>query len=440
MNEEMVKVVDWLQINRLSLNLNKTHFILFQRKRIRVSMSVDVIIDNVKIDMVEGTKFLGVIIDQNLSFQGHINYIKGKVARGIGILYKSQAYFSFETMRVLYNAFIFPYFTYCIEVWGNTYKSYLEPLVKLQKHAIRTIVGARKCAHTALLFINLKLLNTKEIYIYCVQLFMYKYHHNILPSIFSDFFVRNNTVHEYDTSQQNLFHVPLIFTKPLSRTVRVSGVTLYYHFNNVLCLRVSYVTYKGILKRHIIDNNIMNLLWTLWVDMPWYWSHNYLCCIGEVSPYSYDQCKWFDVRLLHLQCINNGNECVALNGWACSLGFGEDCWHPFGGTAGARAQSRVTNTSHRTPAMAGPSDGWLALGCAWVYCSPHVSEHYCYVNVIVIRNIILIVIVLHGYLALNHWTVCWKLVLHWARYECTCCTALTLVVEIVIIYCMPSLT
>ena len=328
MNEEMVKVVDWLQINRLSLNLNKTHFILFQRKRVRVSMSIDVIIDNVKIDMVERTKFLGVIIDQNLSFQGHINYIKGKVARGIGILYKSKPYFSFETMRMLYNAFIYPYFTYCIEVWGNTYKSYLEPLVKLQKRAIRTIVGAQKCAHTALLFINLKLLNTKEIYIYCVQLSMYKYHQNILPSIFSDFFVWNNSVHEYDTRQQNLFHVPLIFTKPLSRTVRVSGVTLYNQFSNVLCLRVSYVTYKGILKRHIIDNNTMNLLWTLWVDMPWYWSHNYLCCIEEVSPYSYDQCKWFDVRLLHLQCINNGNECVALNGWTCSLGFGEDCWHP----------------------------------------------------------------------------------------------------------------
>ena len=79
--------------------------------------------------MVESTKFLGVIIDQNLSFQGHINYIKMKVARWIGILYKSKPYFSFDTMRMLYNAFIYPYFTDCIEVWGNTYKSYLEPLV-----------------------------------------------------------------------------------------------------------------------------------------------------------------------------------------------------------------------------------------------------------------------------------------------------------------------
>ena len=52
MNEEMVKVVDWLQINRLFLNLKKKNFILFQRKRARVSLSADVIINNVNIDRV----------------------------------------------------------------------------------------------------------------------------------------------------------------------------------------------------------------------------------------------------------------------------------------------------------------------------------------------------------------------------------------------------
>ena len=95
-------------------------------------------------------------------------------------------------MRALHNAFIYPYFTYCIEVWGNTYQSYLKPLVKMQKRAIRTIAGARKYAHTALLFLYLKLLNIKRIYIYYIQSFMYKHHHGILPSFFSDLYIRNN--------------------------------------------------------------------------------------------------------------------------------------------------------------------------------------------------------------------------------------------------------
>ena len=111
-------VVDWLQINRLSLNLNKTHFIVFHRKRAKISLSADLTISNIKIGMAEKTKFLGVMIDQNLPFQSHIMYIKRKVARGISILYKSRPYFSLETLRMLYNAFVYPYFTYCIEVWG----------------------------------------------------------------------------------------------------------------------------------------------------------------------------------------------------------------------------------------------------------------------------------------------------------------------------------
>ena len=236
MNEEMVKVVDWLQLNRLSLNLDKTHFILFRRKRVKTSLSEDLIINNIEIGVTERTKFLGVIIDQNLSFQSHILYIKGKVTPGIGILYKSRPYFGLETMRMLYNAFVYPYFTYmyCIEVWGNAYQSYLEPLVKLQK------------------------------------LLMYKYHHDHLPPIFSDFYVQNNLVHDYHTRQENLFHVPLIRTAPLSKSVRVSGVSLYNHFKNLIFLRVSYVTYKYNLKRYILDNTTLNLVKTSWLKFPWY--------------------------------------------------------------------------------------------------------------------------------------------------------------------------
>ena len=78
MNEEMVKVVNWLQINRLSMNLNKTHFIVFHRKRAKISLSADLNINNIKIGMAEKTKFLGVMIDQHLSFQSHIMYTKRK--------------------------------------------------------------------------------------------------------------------------------------------------------------------------------------------------------------------------------------------------------------------------------------------------------------------------------------------------------------------------
>lgn len=260
MNVEMVKIVDWLQLNKLSLNLSKTHYIIFQRRRDKLVVSEKLVINNVTISRIEKTKFLGVIIDEYLSFQYHIKYIEGKVSRGIGILYKSRPLLKNETLTTLYNAFIYPYFTYCIEVWGNTYNIYLDPLIKLQKRAVRTIIGCKKYDHTAPIFSQLKLLRLKEIYIYFIQLFMFKYHYNILPSVFNDFFECNNLIHEHLTRQSNLLHVPLSHSNLVSRTARIVGVRCYNYFSKILTWDVSYISYKKELKKHLLENDVMILM------------------------------------------------------------------------------------------------------------------------------------------------------------------------------------
>ena len=79
--------------------------------------------------MVQKTKFLGVIIDEHLSFGPHIQYIKGKVSRSLGILYKCRKYFNRDTLLTMYYAFVYPYLTYCIPVWGSTLDKLLDPLI-----------------------------------------------------------------------------------------------------------------------------------------------------------------------------------------------------------------------------------------------------------------------------------------------------------------------
>ena len=127
---------------------------------------------------------------------------------------------------------------------------------------------------------------------------MSKHHHDLLPSIFSDFYVQNKSVHEYHTRQENLLHVPLIGTAPLSKTVRVIGVSLYNHFKSLICLRVSYVTYKYNLKWHIIGNDILNLVKASWSQLPWciiYYSNNYQSVTMEALSFLYqDQCPDVD--------------------------------------------------------------------------------------------------------------------------------------------------
>ena len=73
MNTEITKVIDWLRINKLSLNLKKTHFTVFRKSRRRIELKEDLIIDNEKIDLVNHTRFLGVMLDQHLTFETHVN-------------------------------------------------------------------------------------------------------------------------------------------------------------------------------------------------------------------------------------------------------------------------------------------------------------------------------------------------------------------------------
>ena len=119
--------------NNQAVTKSKKHILwCLEKSRRRLELKEDVIIDNVKIYSVTQTKFLGVILDQHLTFDSHVQYTEGKMARGIGILYKTKKYLKESSMKTLHYAFIYPYFTYCIAVWGNTFNSVLEPLIVLK--------------------------------------------------------------------------------------------------------------------------------------------------------------------------------------------------------------------------------------------------------------------------------------------------------------------
>ena len=78
-------------------------------------------------------KFLGVVIDQKLSWHEHINYTQKKIAKGLAIMNKSKRCLSKKSMVQLYQSYINPYLIYCSEVWGNASEKYLSPIIKLQK-------------------------------------------------------------------------------------------------------------------------------------------------------------------------------------------------------------------------------------------------------------------------------------------------------------------
>ena len=83
----------------------------------------------------------------------------------------------------LYYRFIYPFFTYFIEVWGHTCDKYISSLLKVQKRALRIITSSSYLAHTLPILSIPKILNIYNIYDYQVLIFMLKHTKRILPSI-----------------------------------------------------------------------------------------------------------------------------------------------------------------------------------------------------------------------------------------------------------------
>ena len=120
-------------------------------------------------------------------------------------------------------------------MWGNTYKSYTDPILRLQKRVLCIITGSAKFSHTAVLFSELHILKLEQIYYCAVQMFMYRYHNNLLPNIFCDFIKPNTELHSYNTRQHSHYHVPVCRLAHMAKNIRYVGVKCHAVFGR-LCL------------------------------------------------------------------------------------------------------------------------------------------------------------------------------------------------------------
>ena len=131
LNTELLIVADWIKSNKLSLNLDKTNYMLF-------SNAIDylpgqIMFDNIPLKRVHYSKFLGIIIDEDLTWKPHINNVCTIVSRNIGIINKLKLCFPKTTLLTLYYALIYPYLNYGILAWGNACKTLLDRILLLQK-------------------------------------------------------------------------------------------------------------------------------------------------------------------------------------------------------------------------------------------------------------------------------------------------------------------
>ena len=251
MNNELQLVQSWIHANKLSLNIEKTNFMLF-------SNSLDVLpsqvqINGINLSQVDCTKFLGLYIDSDLSWKSHINYLNKILSRNTGILNKLKHFFPSHILRDIYSTIISPYLNYGILAWGNTSKVLLDSLFLLQKRAIRNVNNTVYLSHTNDLFRSNGILKLVDLFYYNVGIFMHKFSSNNLPEIFLQMFQRNNSIHNYPTRQRDEYHLPRARTIFAQKTIMYSGPKYWNDLPHKVtsCLLLS--SFKRQLKQFLLN-------------------------------------------------------------------------------------------------------------------------------------------------------------------------------------------
>ena len=146
-NSELQKLNDWFIANKLSVNVSKSCFIVFTGNRRRYDPeSFKVLLNNNKLTQVKSTKFLGVLIDENLSWNQHVELVVSKISKGAGLIFKLKQSLPRYALITLYNSLILPYLNYCTMIWAANNSCRLNKILLVQKKVVRTVCRMHRIA------------------------------------------------------------------------------------------------------------------------------------------------------------------------------------------------------------------------------------------------------------------------------------------------------
>ena len=163
-NAELQNVQKWLDANRLSLNISKTNYIIFHSSSKTIPSDILIKIGEQHITRVNHVRFLGLLLDEHLSWKFHLNELSKKLARTCGVFFKIRHFLPTDSLICIYNSLFMSFLQYGIIVWGQTFASYVDPIFKLQKRAVRAISHEKAFSHSTPIFRSLKLLRLHDIF------------------------------------------------------------------------------------------------------------------------------------------------------------------------------------------------------------------------------------------------------------------------------------
>ena len=238
LNKELQKINEWMVLNHLKLNISKTKFMVFSPRSahptsLQISLKLG---NNQEIKQVSHYKYLGLILDDKLSWKEHISFLSNKLSRALGMLFKIRHFIKKQTILILIHSIFLTHIRYGILCWGRADKTAVKPIEILLNRAIRCInFHKREQGKTTPLFYKDKILKLKEIFNLELAKFMHKYTNNYLPKSFNEYFNPAINIHSHNTRNiHNKFFIPRVNKKLGQKSISFLGSQSWNNIPNSL--------------------------------------------------------------------------------------------------------------------------------------------------------------------------------------------------------------
>ena len=239
---------NWFKRNLLFLNLEKSHYIRFVSKNNSLT-HLQISDISGSISNVTHTKFLGLLIDSSLNWKTHIDHLVNKLSTACYAIRQIKPYMSQTTLLTIYYALFHSIMSYGIIFWGNC--TYSSKVFKIQKRAVRIIMGRGSRDSCRNLFKELNILPLQSQYILSLLLFVI---HNL------ETFITNQEFHNLNTRHKSDFHLPQASLACYQKGVYFSGIKLYNSLpSNIKCASGNIDKFKKLLKTYLKTNSFYSV-------------------------------------------------------------------------------------------------------------------------------------------------------------------------------------
>lgn len=237
-NEDLDRVSCWMAMNKLSLNSKKSKAMIICKARTVIPNDLEFKIKNDSLEIVDSFKYLGVIIDKNLKFTEHFDYVMKKLKKKVSVLGRLRYCLPTKTKHMVFNALVKPHTKYCETMFVYANKSVVDRIQVILNDGMRHVLGIpyHKIKDTSVVSMLTKLKHIKfedEIYLE-IMTFIFKCVHNLLPPYFANVITFGSDIHGHytrntgklflkykstSTGYKSLFHVGVSKYNKLSKTV-----------------------------------------------------------------------------------------------------------------------------------------------------------------------------------------------------------------------------